>query len=108
MAQLRAEKQGEWNARVVAELREELRAEKGLIRTMISLEQYKADLDHAKAHAQALLVGCLCALPPPPPYPFPPSPPPKKSPLTSVPVASPVRVSSGYREQAGPLSCRAL
>jgi hypothetical protein len=87
MAQLRAEKQGEWNARVVAELREELRAEKGLIRTMISLEQYKADLDHAKAHAQALLVGCLCALPPP--IPSPPPHPPKNHRLPRCPWPAP-------------------
>ena len=58
MAQLRAEKQSEWNDRVVAELRDQLQAEKGLIRSMISIDQYKTDLDHARTQCQALLVAC--------------------------------------------------
>ena len=57
MTQLRAEKQSEWNDRLVAELRDQLQAEKGLIRSMISIEQYKTDLDHAKTQCQALLVA---------------------------------------------------
>ena len=70
MTQLRAQKQTEWNDRVVADLREELLSEKELIKKMIGIEQYKIDLDHIRFQCQAMMVcpvPFLCCPSPSPP-----------------------------------------
>jgi hypothetical protein len=56
ITQLRAEKQNEWNDRVVNELKDDIHASRKLMKQMISIDQYKLDLDHIKAQSSATMV----------------------------------------------------
>ena len=56
IAQLRAEKQNEWNDRVVTELKDEIQNSRKLLKQMISIDQYKTDYDHLKAQSSATMV----------------------------------------------------
>ncbi len=58
ITQLRAEKQNEWNERVVSDLKDEIQVSRKLMKQMISLEQYTIDLDHIKAQSSATMVYC--------------------------------------------------
>jgi hypothetical protein len=53
---LRAEKQNEWNDRMVAELKDEIQVLQQRVKQMISVEQYKIDLDHIKAQTSVMKV----------------------------------------------------
>ncbi len=53
---LRAEKQNEWNDRLVAELKDEIQALQQRVKQMISVEQHKIDLDHVKAQNSVMKV----------------------------------------------------
>eukprot|EP00291_Cryptomonas_curvata_P004181 CAMPEP_0172205558 /NCGR_PEP_ID=MMETSP1050-20130122/32684_1 /TAXON_ID=233186 /ORGANISM="Cryptomonas curvata, Strain CCAP979/52" /LENGTH=1023 /DNA_ID=CAMNT_0012884453 /DNA_START=465 /DNA_END=3533 /DNA_ORIENTATION=+ len=59
ITQLRAEKQNEWNDRVVTELKEEIQNSRKLLKQMISIDQYKIDLDHIKAQSSATMSEAL-------------------------------------------------
>jgi hypothetical protein len=56
ITQLRAEKQNEWNDRVVTEFKDEIQVARKLMKQMISIDQYKIDLDHIKAQSSANMV----------------------------------------------------
>jgi hypothetical protein len=53
---LRAEKQNEWNDRMVAELKEEIQVFQQRAKQMISVEQYKVDLEHVRAQNSVMKV----------------------------------------------------
>ncbi len=57
---LRAEKQNEWNDRLVAELKEEIQILQQRAKQMISVEQYKLDLDHIRAQNSVMKVHNVC------------------------------------------------
>jgi hypothetical protein len=63
ITQLRAEKQNEWNDRVVTELKDEIQVSRKLMKQMISIDQYKIDLDHIKALSSATMVLLYCIPP---------------------------------------------
>ncbi len=56
ITQLRAEKQNEWNDRVVTEFKDEIQVARKLMKQMISIDRYKIDLDHIKAQSSANMV----------------------------------------------------